>query len=104
MTDGLALLEQAKQHLIASEPELSMRKMHEFERALLDGAIRKDSIDACSQALLAIRGLSEAAREGLLSAQRQLAEIAALSRNLDTYDRQGRRIGSQVTQGREQRF
>ena len=81
-----------------------MRKMHEFERALLDGAIRKDSIDACSQALLAIRGLSEAAREGLLSAQRQLAEIAALSRNLDTYDRQGRRIGSQVTQGREQRF
>lgn len=104
MTEALALLEQAKRHLVASEPDLALEKIQEFERFLLDGKVRKDSVDACAQALVAVRTLADAAREGVAAAQRQLVEISALSRKLDTYDRQGRRVGSQVARAREQRF
>lgn len=104
MTDALTLLEQAKRHLVASEPETALEKIQEFERSLLAGNIRKDSVEACSQSLHAIRTLADAAREGVAAAQRQLVEIAALSRKLDTYDRQGRRVGSQIAQTREKRF
>lgn len=104
MTEALTFLEQAKRHLIASEPGIALEKMMEFEKSLLAGQVRKDSVNACSQALLAVRTLAEAAREGVAAAQRQLAEISALSRKLDTYDREGRRIGSQVAPPREKRF
>lgn len=104
MTEALAFLEQAKRHLLASEPDIALERIKEFEQSLLAGQVRKDSVNACSQALLAVRTLADAAREGVAAAQRQLAEISALSRKLDTYDREGRRIGSPVAQPREKRF
>lgn len=104
MVEALTLLEQAQRHLLASEAELALEKMQDFEEALLSGSLEENRVHACAQALQDIRSLAAAAREGITTARRQIEEITALSRKLDTYDRQGNRIGSQVVQSRDRRF
>ncbi|WP_323717985.1 hypothetical protein [Paracoccus aminovorans] len=104
MAKALALLEQAQRYLLASEAELALKKMQDFEEALLSGRLENGQVQAYAQGLQAVRDLAAAAREGIAAARRQIEEILALSRKLDTYDRQGNRIGNQVGQNRERRF
>lgn len=104
MAEALTLLEHAKKHLIAFESDLALERMQDFERAVLSGLIQKDGVDACSQALQEIRALAAAAREGVAAAQRQVAEIVALSSKLDTYDSQGKKTRNRIGQNRTRRF
>ncbi|WJS83848.1 hypothetical protein [Paracoccus sp. TOH] len=104
MTEALLLLDQARRHLIASEADLALEKMQRFEKLLAAGNLPKGGVEACAEALQAIRALAEAAREGITAAKRQIAEITAISRNLDTYDHQGKKLGRLAVPHREKRF
>ncbi|WP_199260301.1 hypothetical protein [Paracoccus binzhouensis] len=104
MAEALLLLDQARRHLISSEADLALGKMQRFEKLIASGGLPKDEVEACAEALQAIRALAGSAREGIAAAKRQVAEITAISRNLDTYDRQGRRLDRPAAPRREQRF
>lgn len=104
MADALKMLEQARRHMLASEADLALEKMQAFQHLVLSGQAPKEHAEACSQALRAVLSLAAAAREGMTAARRQIEEIAALSRKLDTYDWQGNRVENPIGQNRDRRY
>lgn len=104
MSEPLTILEQAKEYLLEFKAELAAKKMQEFEVLIASRQIDTEDVAACSQALHAIRALAAAAREGVAAARQEIEQIVALSRKLDTYDRQGNRVGNQVNQNLDPRF
>lgn len=104
MKNPVLLLENAKRHLLASQPDLALKTMQEFEETLSAGHISKEIIGSCSGPLEEIRVLADAAREGIASAKQHISEIIQLSRKLDTYDSNGKRVGNHVRPVQDQRF
>ncbi|GEK71332.1 hypothetical protein [Paracoccus denitrificans] len=100
---ALHLIEQVRRDLLALNLKPALEKIQEFEKLVISGSIRREHAEKCADVLGDIRVLAGAACDGLAAAQRQLAEIATLSRHLDTYDRQGRRIGNRGN-GRQDRI
>ncbi|MEG4641654.1 hypothetical protein VB636_02145 [Paracoccus sp. APAP_BH8] len=104
MTKSLYLLEQAREDLLAFKAESALERITDFQELVRSGSISKDCVGKGAEMLRDILSLAGAARDGVAAAQRQLAEIAALSRHLNTYDRQGRKIGNPIAPPRERRF
>lgn len=104
MTKALGLLQQAREHMLAMKTDKATKYLEKFESLVVAGEVSKEAASECAEVLRSIRMLAEAMRDGLSAAQRQLDEITVLSRNLDTYDRQGQKVDCQVGKGRNQRF
>lgn len=104
MTKAIEHLENARNALLAFESVRAEEFLHEFEAEIRDRRLPRDAVARCSAELSAIRDLAGAACEGVSAAQRQLAEILKLSRNLDTYDSTGRRMIAQVGLEKTKRF
>lgn len=101
---ALHVIEEARDELLAFRPEKALKKIMEFEQLILSGQVRKEHAARCTAMLHDIQILAGAARDGVAAAQRQLVEIGTLSRHLETYDRQGRKIGNRITRRQEKRF
>ncbi|REG46649.1 hypothetical protein EQ718_18615 (plasmid) [Paracoccus versutus] len=104
MTKALHLLQQAREDLLVFQTDAALVKMQEFEVLVHSGAMPRDRVAETAELLRDILSLASAACDGVAAAQRQLAEIAALSRHLNTYDRQGRRIGNPISSPHDRRF
>ncbi|WP_313349273.1 hypothetical protein [Paracoccus sp. (in: a-proteobacteria)] len=104
MIKTMHLIEQVRNDLLMYQPEQALTKLEEFERHLVSGRVSKECREECMIALRDIQTLAGAARDGVAAAQQQLAEIITLSRSLNTYDREGRRIGNRISRQHEQRF
>lgn len=104
MKNPVLLLENAKRHLLASQPDLALKTMQEFEETFSAGRVSREIIGSCSGPLEEIRVLADAAREGIASAKQHISEIIQLSRKLDTYDSNGKRVGNHVRPVQDQRF
>jgi len=104
MTDPLQILERARTHLIAGETDLAFEKMKFFEALALSGRLGKEAAAESARMLGDIQLMAGAICDGIGSARRQLAEIAAMSRGLDFYDRHGKKIVNPVARPKEHRF
>ncbi|QRZ12132.1 hypothetical protein JWJ88_05625 [Paracoccus methylovorus] len=104
MIKTMHLIEQARNDLLMFQPEQALTKLEEFERHLVSGRVSKECLEEYKIALRDIQTLAAAARDGVAAVQQQLTEIMTLSRSLDTYDREGRKIGNRISCQHEQRF
>lgn len=96
MTDATRHLIHARTALMAFEPDKAAEMLHKFEAELQIRPLAADAAARCAAELSAICDLAGAAREGVLAAQRQFQDILKLSRNLDGYDKSGKRTTAQI--------
>ncbi len=89
-------LQQVRAALTAFNPQAAEESLRSFEDEIKTSGLTADAAALCQAELAEIRGLAEAAKDGVAAAQRQFREILELSRRLDTYDRSGNRKAEQV--------
>lgn len=90
MRDPEAILRDAAAALIRGEPEACHAEMEAFRAAIAASPLDAQARLACERQLAHLRGLAQAALEGLDRGRAWLRELSAVLGGLDVYDRGGR--------------
>jgi hypothetical protein len=104
MIDVTENLKHARTALLAFEPGKAEDFLRKFESDLQKYRLPTEIAKRCSDELAAIRDLANAAREGVAAAQHQFLEVLKLSRQLDTYDRSGKRMAEKTAPRSTRKF
>ncbi|GLK64189.1 hypothetical protein [Paracoccus kondratievae] len=87
----LQLLHQVQEHLLESRIVDAMKGIRQFEELVLAGKVGGENASGCTEALLTIRALITAVRDGAAAVRYQFDEIMALTRSIYIYDEYGKR-------------
>lgn len=104
MRDPESILQDACAAMTRGEPEVCQAALDAFREAVGAHPPDPEARQACEEQLARLRGLAQAALEGLDQARTWMRELSAVLGGLDVYDRGGRQRVATDLPARTHRF